>query len=310
MKLKYLMLLLGVLLQAACSSGPKKTIYSDAMGKQMAYAAYTPPGWTQGEQLPLVLLLHGAKDTQTSLTKYSVDTYFDEKIASGELPRAIVILPYGGLSFWENWRGEGRNYRDWVINDLLSHVKSTYNTLPCPQYCHLTGVSMGGHGALRFAYFSPELFSSVTSISALFLAERDKKEMRFPYNAMLSLLPRTKIWGKYQDDKEVGMDQYHNWVNEKELQDVRLFVTWGTEESHSISAPNRNFHEHLRENQREFSYEVYSGNHNWNDWKYPLAQSLRFHIWGSAPGVTEVNAERNARNQQARESRQALADVF
>lgn len=275
----------------ACSSQPGLEMHSSAMGKAMPYDVYTPPGWTPDERLPLVLLLHGARGSHASFDQYDVDLYFDELERNGILPRAVVLLPYGGLGFWENWRDDKRQYRNWVLENLMPHVQEKFNTLPCPEFCHVSGVSMGGHGALRFAYFAPETFSSVSAISAIFLAERDQKEMTLPYRIALSFLPREKVWGENYKSPSSGLDQHHNWTKDPKLDDIRLFVTWGAEESTSIAIPNVNFTNHLEDHNRRFSYEIFNGNHNWHDWKYAIAQSVRFHIWGESAEIITLNGE-------------------
>jgi enterochelin esterase-like enzyme len=255
-------------------------MYSASMGKNMAFSVYTPPNWSAQENLPLMVLLHGAKDSEKSFDRFEVGKYLDQKINAGELPRVIVVNPDGGLGFWENWYDGSRLYRDWVVKDLIPLVQERYNTRKCPEACYLTGVSMGAHGVLRFAEFEHELFSSYALISGRIISPaRTNEKEAFPSALVRLIIPFKKIWGErdgINSNFTNERDPYTRWL-EPPLISKPLFITWGSEDHDAIIKSSQEFHRHLTEQGREHEMEVYDGQHLWVDWRYAIARSIEFH---------------------------------
>jgi enterochelin esterase-like enzyme len=52
-----------------------------------------------------------------------------------------------------------------IIGELIPHIDATYRTIASRQGRAIQGVSIGGMGALRFAFKYPQMFSSVFAIA-------------------------------------------------------------------------------------------------------------------------------------------------
>ncbi len=255
-------------LSACASFKPEKLDYKEVQvtaEKTMEYGVYTPPNWTPEESLPLVLFLHGGKGNHTSFEKFNTHQYFDEQITSGKMPRVILLTPNGKNGFWENWYDGSHNYRDWVLKDVMPKVQQQYNTLNCPEHCHLAGISMGGFGALRFAYFANDTFSSVSAISAPILNTEENEQAKKSILIRL-FFPLGKIFGpnfseSYADEKIEDV-----WVKDKGLQNIRLQLVVGDDDTEQIIKANKRFHNVLVANDRQHDYIVYSGGHKWKYW--------------------------------------------
>lgn len=270
-------------------------IYSPAMQRTMRYAVYTPPGWSPHESLPLVVLLHGARDNHESFDHHAVGQFLDPLIQKKQIPRAIIVIPEGEMGFWENWHDGTKHYRDWVIKDLVPKVSQNYNTRPCPQFCHVTGISMGAHGAMRFAYYSPDQFASVAAISGQIISKAQAQKNTLRMMLIKLFIPMKRIWGDIDKDNShvpKDLDPYVSWVSRSELRNTRLLLAWGDRDYKSIVDSNTRFQTHLEANGRPHQWFVYSGRHKWTDWKPVIAESLRFHIDGRVD-CCEPNSEAN-----------------
>lgn len=286
--MRVVFLILFLSFSVACSHAPpmnfsqQKLLFSPAMGKEMAYAVYTPPGWSQRESLPLVVLLHGRSDNHQTFRQYRINEYLDELINSGKLPRVIIVKPDGEQGFWENWADGSKYYRDWVMKDLLPVVTSEYSTLACPEHCHVSGISMGAHGALRFAYYENETFSSVASISGLILNKEDARKNTFMAFIQRLFIPVERIWGSVDDEKPSALDPYVGWINNQDMANLRLYLTWGKDDYGFIQSSNQRFQQHLEEHNRAHRWHIFDGKHRWTDWREPIVESIRFHLQGEA----------------------------
>ena len=160
----------ALLFAASCSSLVQRLEYasmdSAALEREMRYAVYTPPDFSHDEELPLVVFLHGRGDDESCFDRAGVGQTIDLALARDAAPRCVVVVPDGELGFWENWADGSHRYRDWVMEDLLPEVQRRYHTSTARAHTHVMGISMGGHGALRFARLEHETFSAAVAISA------------------------------------------------------------------------------------------------------------------------------------------------
>jgi len=275
-------LIVAVALLSACSTfKPEKlnydTIKVTKPNSTLEYGVYTPPGWNAQESLPLVLFLHGGADNHTSFEKFNAHEYFDKEINAGNIPRFILLTPNGKNGFWENWYDGTHNYRDWVLNELMPQVQQRYNTLGCPEHCHLAGISMGGFGALRFAYFANKRFSSVSAISAPILSEEENKKAKKSILIRL-LFPLARIFGPdfSESYKEEKIEKV--WLESKELRKIRLQLMVGDNDRNQIMAANHRFHKLMAKNNIEHDYIIYKGGHKWKYWTPNFDKVINFLI--------------------------------
>lgn len=283
-----LIALAASLLSPAAGATPSDVgeMFSPAMDKTMAYSVYTPPGWRRDEQLPLVVLLHGGGSDHLSFDEYGVGAYLDEEHAAGRLPRAVIVNPDGELGFWENWYDGSRRYRDWVMDDLLPVVEAEYNTAPCPENCHVMGMSMGAHGALRFIYYEGDSFSTVTVISGMILS-REEVKPTLRRSLIGFFIPFKKIWGDIDDPNTApaDLDPYVGWVENDELRSKSLFLSWGTEDNKRMKTTGEAFRQTLDDSGLDYTFMLYDGKHRWVDWQEVIAEAIRVQVGDQEPGV-------------------------
>ncbi|MFN3244522.1 MAG: alpha/beta hydrolase [Planctomycetota bacterium] len=278
--LRPLLLAVSLLLMASCSSFERRLVYeqldSPAMQQRMRYAVYTPPGFSPTEKLPLVVFLHGGGDDEDCFDRAGVGQTLDRAIERGEAPRCVIVVPDGELGFWENWHDGSHRYRDWVVRDLLPEVQRRYHTLTGREHTKVMGISMGGHGTLRFARFEPETFSAAAAISAPVMDAEHLVAFTNGFFVRL-FIPVERIWGATDDlDKVRQDDLFEQWRSQDDLDDVRVLLAYGTHDRGDIIVGNGHFHDHLDAHGIGHDYLVYDGRHKWVDWRPIFPELLRF----------------------------------
>ena len=243
--------------------------------KVMEYGVYTPPGWTKNERLPLVVFLHGGGDDHTSFEKFGAHLYFDEQINTGKMPRVIVVTPNGDRGFWENWYDGSHHYRDWVVNQVLPTIRHKYNTLSCPEHCHIAGISMGGFGALRMAYFANDQFSSVSAISAPILSEAENDQAKRSLFIRL-FFPLERIFGPSLSENYAKTSIERVWLQDPLLQKVRLQIIWGSQDTELILKGNERFQRLLEDHGVAHDHHVFEGGHKWKFWIPQFSRVVNF----------------------------------
>jgi enterochelin esterase-like enzyme len=267
----------------ACQAPPKRLAYEElalpGSDRVLRYAIYLPPAFSPAEALPLVVFLHGAGDGPDCFDRAGFGQDLDARIAAGELPRMVVVVPQGDLGFWENWADGSYRYRDWVLRELVPHVAAVYGTRPCPRGCHLVGVSMGGHGALRFALLEPGFFASASLVSAPIFDTDDA--LAFANEGLLHFfVPIRRIWGDPERETIEREDPYRVWTRPEDLAGLRLMLAWGSHDKADLVASNERFERHLSQYGIPHAVLVFAGGHDWKSWKPALARILALQLGG------------------------------
>lgn len=274
-----LLLILSLIALGGCSTfKPEALNYQklELSNKEspLDYAVYTPPNWQQGEQLPIVLFLHGGGGSHLSFEQYMADEFLDKEINAGRIPRFILVSPNGNNGFWMNWADGSYHYQDWVLNDVFPKVASDYGALECPKHCYLAGISMGGFGVLRFAHLARDTFSAVSSISAPIFSRDQAKQQKTSWLIRL-LFPFDRIFS-LENSQMAETDPYQVWSKASASIAPRLQLIYGDKDRESIINGNRQLHEHLMRNKIEHDYYVYEGGHKWKYWVPNLDKVFNF----------------------------------
>lgn len=150
-----------------------RSFESAALGGPMKYSIYLPSGYRDPrrakEIFPTVYLLHGVGDNERAWAAFGrTEAIMDRLIASGELPPFIVVMPAGKRSWFVDSAGIGGpgDYATAVRDDLRAHVEATYRAIPERRGRFVAGLSMGGYGALRLGFETPDVYRAIGAMSS------------------------------------------------------------------------------------------------------------------------------------------------
>lgn len=146
-------------------AGKVDTIYvqSPSMHKVIPTVVIVPDEYaTSPNRYPVLYLLHGAGGDyknwlaiDTGLARYA-DQY-----------GIIIVCPDGGNTSWyfDSPVDSTMRYETYVSRELVSAVDGNYRTIASREKRAITGLSMGGHGALYLAIRHPDLWIAAGSMS-------------------------------------------------------------------------------------------------------------------------------------------------
>jgi S-formylglutathione hydrolase FrmB len=81
----------------------------------------------------------------------------------------IVVMADAGNSWYVNWAesedGQKNNWEDYIVKDLVDYVDTHFRTIASRDGRAITGLSMGGYGALMLGLRHPDMFCSIGSES-------------------------------------------------------------------------------------------------------------------------------------------------
>ena len=153
--------------------------FSPAVDRTMKYNIVLPRGYeTSTERYPVLYLLHGLTQNYTAWGRSNGTPFY-----AGLYDDLIVVMPDGGNSWYVNWAanegGQSNNWEDHIIRDVVNHVDWNFRTIARREGRAITGLSMGGYGAITLGLRNPEMFISIGSTSgALEHARQIARRMR------------------------------------------------------------------------------------------------------------------------------------
>lgn len=135
--------------------GQDARILSAALGQRRNLYVYVPPGYSADKRYPLVIWLHGLAQDETSFL--SIVPTLDREIASGSLPKCVIVAPDG------TYRGKASlkepppmylnsplgKFEDYIMYDVWNHATGKYSIHIEKQAHVLAGASMGAFGAFN-----------------------------------------------------------------------------------------------------------------------------------------------------------------
>ena len=106
---------------------------------------------------PVLYLLHGLTQNYTAWGLSNGAPFY-----AGLYDDLIVVMPDAGNSWYTNWEesedGQANNWADHIVKDVINHVDWKFRTIARREGRAITGLSMGGYGALTLGLRNPDLF--------------------------------------------------------------------------------------------------------------------------------------------------------
>src|SRR5262245_59194274 len=152
-----------------------KTYQSALMSRELRYGLYLPPSYeTSGtRRYPIVYFLHGLNENEMRWSsRGETDLMLDKMISDKGIGEFIVAVPMSATtSFYTNARNGSAPWEDAVVKEFIPMIESTYRVNATRATRGISGISMGGYGALKIAMKHPELFAAVSSHSAVLIQD-------------------------------------------------------------------------------------------------------------------------------------------
>src|ERR1041384_6313682 len=118
---------------------------------------------SSSRRYPVLYFLHGLFENDHRWIDRGGKENFDRLTADGTIGQFIVVLPNGGESFYINSEDGKDRYEDFFVQELVPFIDHHYRTIDTKEARGISGLSMGGYGALHLAMRHSDLFGSVAA---------------------------------------------------------------------------------------------------------------------------------------------------
>ncbi|WDE98047.1 alpha/beta hydrolase family protein [Lentisphaera profundi] len=236
-------------------------IFSEKMKKHIPASIILPDEYMKGDKsFPVLYLLHGAGGNHMDWRNItSIATLADQY-------GMIVLCPDGAVTSWyfDSPIDPKFQYETHVAKECVTYLDKNYRTKADRKSRAISGLSMGGHGAMYLALRHPQTFSIAVPLSG-------GVDIRpFPNNWDIK-----KRLGEMSSNKKRWDD--HTVIElAKNLKDgdLALSIDCGTEDF--FLKVNRNLHTLLKSKGVKHNYEEHPGAHNWDYWKAAIIRQMPF----------------------------------
>ena len=238
-------------------------IYSRSMQKSIPAVVVTPDGYSSQpmQRYPVVYLLHGAGGSYSNWIKKvpAIRALADQY-------QAIIVCPDGASTSWyfDSPIDSGFRYETHVAKEVPIHIDSAYRTINDRRARAITGLSMGGHGALFIAFRHADRFSIAGSMSGALHVSVIRKG----YNVE-KRLGDTVVNAAYWRDWSVL-----NVIEQYPKDSLSILIDCGTEDR--VIPMNRAVHEKMLKLKIPHEYLERPGEHNWPYWENAIQYQMMY----------------------------------
>lgn len=254
-----------------------RTFHSEILDREIPYALYRPPSYDESDATyPVLFFLHGANENEKRWsTRGLTDLMLDRMVADGEIGEFLVAIPFGANSFYTNSLG-GERWEDMVIREFIPMIESGNRTEGTREGRAISGISMGGYGALKIAMRYPEMFESVSAHSAMLLDDFEDANVD-PRRAQLYTSLFDSIFGINESLDYWDSNNPLRMAREDDFGDLAIYFDCGTEDEYGFFTGATLLHEILDSRGIEHEFHLYPGTHGWDYAREHTAASLEFH---------------------------------
>jgi len=277
MKKKFVFFVLSLFIISKGFTATVDTIVipSKVMQKEYKAVIVLPDSYASGNKnYPVLYLLHGGYGHFDDWIKKTAETKLIQKISDEY--NFIVVMPEGEtFSYYINSPvTKESQFESYITKEVVEKIDNSYRTIRNRKGRAITGLSMGGYGALYLSARHPDLYCAAGSMSGAL--NPDMRDWKFPSNALQAFKKEfEKILGPIEKYPERYADaSIINMADKIKAADIQLIFDDGVNDF--FIDVNRELHRRLVFNGTPHDYSERPGSHTWDYWKNSLPYHALF----------------------------------
>ena len=263
---------------SAAARGECRTAPSKILGRSVPYCILLPPSYDADKtrRYPILYFLHGLGDNEQMFLHSGGWDLVQDLWESGKLGEYLIVTPAGGASFFINSKDGRTRYEDFLVQEFLPFIEEHYRVHAGRAFRGVSGISMGGFGALHLAFHHPELFGSVSAHSAAIVEKppainvNDSAE-----SGRLRLFG--DIFGSPPDRAYWDRVSPLTLAKTADLTRSAIYFDCGAQDDYGFNVGAESLHRVLDARHIVHESHIYPGSHSWSYFAAHLPASLEFH---------------------------------
>lgn len=280
--LRFVLVIIAFAVSAAADSRIEcGSLASKLMHRAVRYCAMLPPSYDADKQkiFPVLYFLHGLGDNEQSLVNTGGWNIVENLREEKKIGEFIIVTPEADRTFYVNSFNGQTPYSDFFIKEFIPAIERKYRVRAERSARAVSGISMGGYGALRFAFAYPDLFSSVSAHSAALINQPIDK-LRTAMGASTPLAGLLgNVFGRpintthWQQNSPFALARKNRAVIAK----LKIYFDCGLRDEYGFDAGARALRDELESLKIKHEAYLYPGNHGLAYFLEHLPASFEFH---------------------------------
>ena len=191
----------------------------------------------------------------------------------------LIVTPEAKASFYINSADGKVRYSDFFLHELMPFVESKYRIRKERGGRAVSGISMGGYGALRFAFADPQSFSAVSAESpALMPADPDDLDAMLRSDAFFKEI-MGPVFGDpinvahWRENDPFFLAQQ----NRAAIRHLAIYFNCGRNDQYDFEAGAEKLDQQLDKERIKHEFHLYPGDHSASYFLAHLAEVMEFH---------------------------------
>ena len=252
---------------------------------EVHYCVYLPAGYDAGatkrppQSYPVLYFLHGLGDNEQTLFNSGGWTLLDDLRQQHKIGEFLIAAPEGGRTFYINSADGSVRYSDFFLREFIPLIESKYRISKGRRNRAISGISMGGYGALRFAFAHPEMFSAVSAQSAALMTESPQEldtaaKSGAPMGKLLATVFGSPIdVAHWKENSPLALASR----NQAALRRLAIYFNCGQDDNYGFEKGAAALHEQLLKERVEHEYRAYPGDHSLGYFLSHFTEVMEFH---------------------------------
>ncbi|MGA6981361.1 MAG: alpha/beta hydrolase family protein [Candidatus Sulfotelmatobacter sp.] len=273
---------------AAIPSAAQSRIDCGAMNSKILrhpvrYCVYLPGSYdavkTPPQEYPVLYYLHGLGGNEQQLFSDGGWTMLDELRRKHKIGEFLIAAPDAAKTFYINSVDGKIRYSDFFVQEFIPYIEGKYHVSRQRTGRAITGISMGGFGALRFAFSHPELFVAVSAQSPALTTESPKEIVV----SMQSDPSRAKLMAEIFGDP-INLPHWREndplvlaRENAVALRRLAIYFNCGEEDDYGFEEGAAALNEELKKEKVKHEYRSYPGDHSAEYFTSHFDEVIEFH---------------------------------
>lgn len=269
--------------EVRCSSAPPsgarwESVETTTMPSPAHVLVVVPPSYDRdpARRYPALYFLHDGYGDGRTLARRGVAADALERMRDGRLPEFFIVGVDGpGSWFADSYDGKHR-FTEFLTADLPRWMEARYRVIAREGARGVTGISMGGYGAVRLALTHPDLYGSVSSLSGAIIPLAWDELERYSWVARYTL---KRVFGHSKEKNSLDANDAWQILAPLQFAQPPFAVRFqaGTEDVYGLDGVAAQYGNLLTEHGVPTTVLLEPGGHDWDYWRPAMQEILTWH---------------------------------
>ena len=256
------------------------SVDSRILHRPVRYCVMLPASYDkETKKYPVLYFLHGLGENEQALIRSGGWGLIEDLQREHKIGDFIMVAPEGRGGFFINSADGKSAFNDFLLQEFLPQIETHYRIIRTRKSRGVTGLSMGGYGALRLAFAHPELFGSVSAQSPALITQTPAQLNTDLKNAGPLVQLLGSVFGNPIDVAHWKQNNPFELArkNQAQLKTQAIYINCGDQDDYGFYEGATRMQKQLIGEGLRLEFHLYPGGHNAQYFLSHLGETIEFH---------------------------------